>query len=494
VLHWGLFFITFQINLSIQALNIDPNHVISLGNRSACYLALSLYHEAEVDARRAIQLDRGYIKGYFRLATALQKSKQYTEASRIASMGLDVDPLNAALKKIKLSCSQEPTFSRNIFGNLYKDKTKSLVEKHSEDENISKKIEPRSQPTKETNAPPASFNGVERRMYDYLMGLMSRIQSGEFSSSDANTHMLQGTFRKLVEKETFSDALFPGVPLDVANTLPKNLRELFEWNGVDKLVLQEATRMTKSATNILEGVRVRGEARGDIMDTATETVLIPQIAQETFARAVVDIVRNLSKRASNLNARLNLTIASPQVAQASLDQLDDHIFEYLVNDEASAVQDTFLGEDWANLVLSDVIRYAKSEKMTDMSFLPHVSTLPRYEETHEQPRADPPVVSPQSMNDQVRIAWIESKETAVLYPALSEAIRNLHSLPYEINGCPSTIPPLPNRSVCPLIQQKQILSSTYWSQHGGSPCSHMFLRTASNLLASTITLVRMILD
>lgn len=399
-----------------------------MGNRSACYLALSLYHEAEVDARRAIQLDRRYIKGYFRLATALQKSKQYAEAARIATMGLEVDPSNSALKKIQLACAQEPASSRKIFGNLYNDKTKSSTEINPDDDSVSKKLDARTSSEKATNA----FNGVERRIYDYLMGLMSRIQSGEFSSSDANTHMLQGTFRKLVEKETFSDALFPGVPQDVANTLPKNLRELFEWNGVDKLVLHEATQMTKSASNILEGVRVRGEARGDIMDPATETVLIPQIAQETFARAVVDIVRNLSKRASNLNARLNLSVASPQVSQASLDQLDDHIFEYLINEDASAVQDTFLGEDWARLVLSDVVRYAKTEKMTDMSFLPHVSTLPRYEEIQEQ--ATPPPASQESMNDKVRIAWIESKETAVMYPALSEAIRNLHSLPYEING------------------------------------------------------------
>jgi hypothetical protein len=416
-------------------LNIDPNHVISLGNRSACYLALSLYHEAEVDARRAIQLDRKYIKGYFRLATALQKSKQYTEAARIATMGLEVDPSNSALKKIQLACTQEPISSRKIFGNLYNDKTKSSLENTSDDDPVSKRLEPRT-PQVKANSNTPSFSGVERRMYDYLMGLISRIQSGEFSLSDANTHMLQGTFKKLVEKETFSDALFPGVPQDVANTLPKNLRELFEWNGVDKLVLQDTTQMTKSAANILEGVRVRGEARGDIMDPATETVLIPQIAQETFARAVVDIVRNLSKRASNLNARLNLTIASPQVAQASLDQLDDHIFEYLINEDASAVQDTFLGEDWARLVLSDVVRYAKTEKMTDMSFLPHVSTLPRYEEIQEQATisTSPAIANQESMNDKVRIAWIESKETAVMYPALSEAIRNLHSLPYEING------------------------------------------------------------
>lgn len=407
--------------------------MISLGNRSACYLALSLYHEAEVDARRAIQLDRRYIKGYFRLATALQKSKQFTEATRIATMGLEVDPSNSALKKIKQSCSQEPNFARNIFGNLYKDKEKTPNDKDRsavDDENNSKKPENSINQTAQAQNL-ASFTGVERRMYDYLMGLISRILSDEFSSSDASTHMLQGTFRKLVEKETFSDALFPGVPQDVANSLPNNLRELFEWNGVDKLVLQETVKMAKSASSILEGVRTRGEARGDIMDPATETVLIPQVAQETFARAVVDIVRNLSKRASNLNARLNLTVASPNVAQASLDQLDDHIFGCLVSGEASAVQDSFLGDDWANLVLADIIRYSKTEKMTEMSFLPHVSTLSRYEELQETA----PPGSQDSMNDKVRIAWIESKETSVLYPALSEAIRNLHSLPYEINGC-----------------------------------------------------------
>jgi hypothetical protein len=34
------------------------------------------------------------------------------------------------------------------------------------------------------------------------------------------------------------------------------------------------------------------------MDAATQVVLVPQIAQESFAREVVEIVRNLSKRVS----------------------------------------------------------------------------------------------------------------------------------------------------------------------------------------------------
>lgn len=36
--------------------------------------------------------------------------------------------------------------------------------------------------------------------------------------------------------------------------------------------------------------------------------------------------------------------------------------------------------------------------------------------------------------DKARIAWVEVKDIHGLYPALAEAIRNLHSLPFEING------------------------------------------------------------
>jgi hypothetical protein len=36
--------------------------------------------------------------------------------------------------------------------------------------------------------------------------------------------------------------------------------------------------------------------------------------------------------------------------------------------------------------------------------------------------------------DKARIAWLEAKDIQSLYPALAEAIHNLHSLPFEING------------------------------------------------------------
>lgn len=55
-------------------------------------------------------------------------------------------------------------------------------------------------------------------------------------------------------------------------------------------------------------MKARGEARGDRMDAATQVVLIPQIAQESFAREVVEIVRNLSKRVSKFQSTVNINV------------------------------------------------------------------------------------------------------------------------------------------------------------------------------------------
>jgi hypothetical protein len=71
-----------------------------------------------------------------------------------------------------------------------------------------------------------------------------------------------------------------------------------------------------------------------------------------------------------MNARLNLTLASPSNEAATLDQLDGDIFGPLMGRDGVAIQDYFLDDEWSSLVLDDVTRYAKTEKMTETSFSP----------------------------------------------------------------------------------------------------------------------------
>jgi hypothetical protein len=127
-------------------------------------------------------------------------------------------------------------------------------------------------------------------------------------------------------------------------------------------------------------------------------------------------------------------LASPSNEAATLDHLDGDIFGSLMGKGGVAIQDLFLDEEWSALVLDDVARYAKSEKMTETSFSPQqVSTSVRVEELDDTNPSSTPQTG-EAGKDKARIAWLEAKDIQSMYPALAEAIHNLHSLPFEINA------------------------------------------------------------
>lgn len=77
-----------------QAIELNPNNAIYYGNRSLAYLRTECYGYALGDATRAIELDKKYIKGYYRRAAsnmALGKFRaalrDYETVSRALGMG-----------------------------------------------------------------------------------------------------------------------------------------------------------------------------------------------------------------------------------------------------------------------------------------------------------------------------------------------------------------------------------------------------------------------
>lgn len=82
-----------------EAIAIDPSNHTYWSNRSASYAGLDMWEEARNDARQCITVDKSFVKGYFRLATA-QKSLNDLEGARdTLNRGLAVEPRNADLKK-----------------------------------------------------------------------------------------------------------------------------------------------------------------------------------------------------------------------------------------------------------------------------------------------------------------------------------------------------------------------------------------------------------
>lgn len=234
----------------------------------------------------------------------------------------------------------------------------------------------------------------------------------------SQNHHLNGTFKQLCNKGALAEILFPGTSAEVLEGLPKNIKEVLEWSELEL----DLNKIAKNASEVLESIKNKGKLQGDIMDEATETVLLPQIGQEALSKGIIEAVRKLSRRVSQMSARISQAIASPTAPQASKDQLDDEVLEELFGEGRVGVQREFLGEDWTKLIRNDIIRYMRNEKMSVLNKDGGVSADGR--------NAGSAVV-PAHLT---RMCWIEP--SAVLtetYAALAELITQLHALPYELN-------------------------------------------------------------
>jgi hypothetical protein len=226
---------------------------------------------------------------------------------------------------------------------------------------------------------------------------------------------INGTFKKLCDNYLLTEILFPGATTEVLRNLPKTLREILSWEDLEIDIIQIA----KNAADVLNNIKAKGLKLGDVMDEQTEIFLVPQIALEALANGIVTSVRNLNRKASNLAAKLTLSVASTSSEKADFDQLEDSVVNAFISGEKHSVQCGFLGKDWSNLIFNDTERYFRDETASDVDKFGAVCTdLVR----------DTSLVS-------ARMCWIEPGEgLSSKYPAISELVSQLHALPYELNG------------------------------------------------------------
>ena len=99
------FFKGGKYNEAIEKYNaataLDPNVPAYWSNMAACHEKVGQYEEMAEAARSCIKADRLFIKGYFRLATALKASNDIAECIKTLESGLGIDSSNSDLKKMK---------------------------------------------------------------------------------------------------------------------------------------------------------------------------------------------------------------------------------------------------------------------------------------------------------------------------------------------------------------------------------------------------------
>lgn len=84
-----------------EASAIDPTVPAYQSNAAACWEKLGNYEKMEEAARRCISADKSFVKGYFRLATALKHLNDLTGCVKALESGLAIQSSNADLKKMK---------------------------------------------------------------------------------------------------------------------------------------------------------------------------------------------------------------------------------------------------------------------------------------------------------------------------------------------------------------------------------------------------------
>ena len=91
------------VRLFTQFLEREPaadDKAKALGNRSAAHAKLDMHAQALSDGRAAVAADPTYVKGYYRLTTALLSLGQPAAAARVAERALALDPANKQMQAL----------------------------------------------------------------------------------------------------------------------------------------------------------------------------------------------------------------------------------------------------------------------------------------------------------------------------------------------------------------------------------------------------------
>jgi stress-induced-phosphoprotein 1 len=83
------------------ASEVDPSVPAYHSNAAACWEKLSNYEEMEKSARACVAADKNFVKGYFRLATALKALNDLSGCIKTLESGLAIQSTNSDLKKMK---------------------------------------------------------------------------------------------------------------------------------------------------------------------------------------------------------------------------------------------------------------------------------------------------------------------------------------------------------------------------------------------------------
>ncbi|KAG1698254.1 hypothetical protein DVH05_015243 [Phytophthora capsici] len=389
-----------------QAIQLQNTDHLLFGNRSAACHQLKDYQQALEDAERAIDLAPSWAKGYLRKAAACE-SLQDWDAALVAYDKVcqledksSSEAKKAATKVEMIKRKQGTAVRKGFLGG----KMKSSI--YAEKEGLDQ-------------------DSTQRSWKLMLKKLLDGCNKRGVNSRGESVVLDDGVFAKLLQEDAFQRLIYPGIPKEQLAHAPKNLQTLLEDPWYEQELLALMPKVQEKAASVLTNVKKRGAEQGDVMDLATERVLLPQVLQEAFGREVLAMVHRVNYQKHVKLANDSRLIADPNSDFATWDQLDDEFLDELLLSTSDvrgvAVMDEFMGEEWTQLLLNDVFRMANNGLL--------MSTAPNVDAKHVLSRQNTGTKTLPGAN----LRFVEHQDCTAEYPALAELIEKLHALPYEIN-------------------------------------------------------------
>jgi len=98
---------TAAIDYYTKAIELSPSNSLYYTNRSASYANLNQWDKSLSDAQKSLELNKSWVKGYFRSGVAYLELKKYDDAVKAFEKACELDPGNGELKKYLKQAEQE---------------------------------------------------------------------------------------------------------------------------------------------------------------------------------------------------------------------------------------------------------------------------------------------------------------------------------------------------------------------------------------------------
>eukprot|EP00593_Proboscia_inermis_P005843 CAMPEP_0171299686 /NCGR_PEP_ID=MMETSP0816-20121228/8550_1 /TAXON_ID=420281 /ORGANISM="Proboscia inermis, Strain CCAP1064/1" /LENGTH=269 /DNA_ID=CAMNT_0011775695 /DNA_START=18 /DNA_END=827 /DNA_ORIENTATION=+ len=207
------------IALYTEAIKCEPNNHVYFSNRAASYGSISKWDSSASDAKKCIELDPTFVKGYYRLATAQIELNDLDGAHSTIKQGLNVDPSNNQLSK-----------QLRIVNGKKKEIAKAIAKKAKSAGN---------------NAAPRSVGNVDSSVSQELMDLQEQYISTNREYNTVTAHITKAQREQRTNELTKSE--LEKLPQESSSKMYRSIGKMFLLSGREAIMDHLGTAMKDEA-------------------------------------------------------------------------------------------------------------------------------------------------------------------------------------------------------------------------------------------------------